>query len=280
MNYPGKPYSRGPEILRMLYNHGPMSIRGLNRIIPGKMDYRRIADALARLHEGGFVVRRFDSLPKNAGHFYQLSHRKEIRAELAKVVGVPEDQLRAPQIRDQELYHSQACAIWAERFKASYPEARVIRDFQIRRDEEAQNILLNKPHAPDLIPDILIFFPKRQYEERVVIAVEIERSRKSNERVVEKLWRISTQCRLDGVLYVCDYQSITDVYRHLYNTRVREKFLRINYRKNYLMFGRDDYLLFNCNEERTNLRGWIAYLSTTSRDARRDAQFPPSAIVG
>ena len=158
-----------------------------------------------------------------------------------------------------------------------YPGVKVLRDFQIARDEEARYKLLISEHKPDLIPDVLVFFPKEDGKKRVVIAVEVERSRKANNRVTEKLWRITTKTMLDGVLYDCSYDSIATAYKHLYNSRVREKFLRVNDRKNYLMFGRHDHLLFNCNGERADLRSWIEYLLSTSTRERQDAHFPPSA---
>lgn len=67
-----KAHSRGPQILRALYEHGPMSIRGLQKILSPRMDKRRLRLAVKRLHGGGVTGGPPRHLPPNRNHL-QLS---------------------------------------------------------------------------------------------------------------------------------------------------------------------------------------------------------------
>lgn len=278
-----KPYARRIAIMRTLHKHGPLSVVGLKKIIHPPMESRRITDSLRRLYKRGYLVKRFDSLPQNVGHFYQLTYRESARAEITKLLGI-ENQLFQPQIRDQELYHSQQCAIWATKFKRFCPEAKVLREYCFLQDDQALTALLSKPHELKLKPDILLISPKGASDRPVTIAIEIECSRKTDARLEEKLRKYAKETTLDGVLYLCDWDSLPQILNRIYNSTLRSNLRVGHYSANFLMFSdglsSDDYQsisMYNADKKNVFFHDWIHFLTTHHRNLRRDSKINLSA---
>lgn len=83
-----QPGSRRIQILRALHQHGPLSLKTLKLIVNPPMTDRRIQDATRRLYEKGLIIRRFDSLPRNAGHYFQNSQRSAARRTIGSLLGI------------------------------------------------------------------------------------------------------------------------------------------------------------------------------------------------
>lgn len=270
-------YHRRAEILRLLCEHGPLSVQGLKRMLIPHMSAKGIANSLRRLRKNGYVVQRFDSLPCNAGHFYQLSCNQNVRKEISEIIGEDISEISDMPIHDQELYHSQQCAIWSHHLKRLYPEVRIVRDYRILHDEESKKALLMDLDRIELRPDIMMIFPKTETTPRLYLAIEIERTRKANKRVIDKLKKFANTTFTDGLLYICDDDSLSEIIRQLYNDNVRAKALRIAYKGNYLMLMQknfitnpDQAMMFNADLQTVSFDNWIQFLKSEKPNFRRD----------
>jgi hypothetical protein len=270
-------YRRRAEILRLLSEHGPLSVHGLKRMLIPCMSSKGIALSLNRLRKRGYIVRRFDSLPNNVGHFYQLSCNQNVRKDISNIIGMDISALDDPPIHDQELYHSQQCAIWAHHLKRLYPEAKIVRDYKILKDEESKKALLMDLDRIELRPDIMMFFPKTTTSQKIILAIEIERTRKANRRIIDKLKKFANTTFTDGLLYICDDDSLSEIIRQLYNKNVRERALRLAYKTNYLMLMQKNFItspeqamMFNADLQNVSFADWIHFLKSTERNFRRD----------
>jgi hypothetical protein len=270
---------RGQQILKLLSLHGPLSTRTLSEIIDPPMKLRRMNDATKRLFDHGFIVRRFESLPKNASNFFQLSQRRESREFIGKILGISANELLQPQFRNQELLHSELCAIWSSRLKKIFPDCRVVRDYHFADDRLAGKVLLSGKNEVELKPDILIHFGAGDLKSiTTTIAIEIERTLKTKERLFHKLRKLTSRTQLDGVIYVCGKNSIAESLRHIYKSRIVEKSHRIKqYGTNFLLFTDGSQhsdgsgpRLFNTSLKPVLLRNWISFLTSTARPLRRD----------
>jgi hypothetical protein len=87
------------------------------------------------LKNRGLIVPRFSGLPANCANYYQLSLRDDTRPILAKMLDVHPLALMEPRINDNELIHSQECAVWTKWFRMMFPEATVEREHQFKKSE-------------------------------------------------------------------------------------------------------------------------------------------------
>jgi len=275
-----KPYESGKQILKLLHEHGALSNRGILRTIwPRVVCSSSIRQSVRLLKYKGLIVDRFDSLPQNCGQFHQISLREETKPIIAKMLNVHPAELEERVVRDQELAHSQECAVWCTRFRRDFPEATVLREHHYVKEEEFKNILVLGRDDNHLKPDILMHFPKQNGRSSTTVAVEVERSRKADARLVEKLRKLSTQSCLDGVIYICSTASLLETVRRLYESRVRERAHRINhYGDNFFLFSTGQLsvdhwapVMLNSELKPISFLDWIHFLRTTSDDGRQEA---------
>lgn len=276
-------YHRRAEILGLLCEHGPLSVQGLKRMMIPHMSAKGIANSLRRLRKNGYIVQRFDSLPCNVGHFYQLSCNQKVRSEISEIIGLDVSEVIEMPIHDQELYHSQQCAIWAHHLKRLYPDAKIVRDYRVLHDEECKQALLMDLDRIELRPDIMMIFPKTATSPKIVLAIEIERTRKANKRIIQKLKKFTRETFTDGLLYICDDHSLSEIIRQLYNTNVRDRALRLAYKANYLMLMQNNFIkhpqqtmMFNADLQTVSFDNWIQFLKSEKPNFRRDAKIQMS----
>ena len=135
--------------------------------------------------------------------FYQINQSKTAREAAAMVTGAEASELIRPLLRRQDRYHDQWCEYWAWQLRRAFPTVDIVREYQINSNEIASKVLLLKQVDYELMPDFLMFLPASNGG-RVTIAFEIERTRKSDKRLLRKFKRYMEETRIDGLIYVCD----------------------------------------------------------------------------
>lgn len=270
-------HSRAPQILSLLHEYGPLSVRGLEVMIRPRITKRRLQEALLRLYEKGLVIRRFEASPFSR-QYYELSQSDMGRHEVHRLTGIAFDRLIQPYFRSQELLHNEECAFWAYYLKEVFPDADVVRDFRIKEYGDISNLLLIDEKDPEVWPDIVLYFPENFEHGSILIPFEIELSRKSDKRLYSKLRKYANGTRSDGVVYLCHKNTLADTIRGVYQKSVMKDSLRIShYGDLFLLFGdrtfQADSLeprLLNVNLETVSLKDWIHTLRTTPKSNRRN----------
>lgn len=291
---PSRPaaYSRRLQIIKLLYENGPLTAAAIQNLIQPAMQRRRVNDALMRLTDSCIITKRFHGMPLHgSGQFYQLSSKEKFRYELANCVDIAPNSFRPPLIRNQELYHSLTCAYVAESLRRIFPEAEVVRDLRLREHPIAEDILLMDPKNLETpLPDIMLCFYDSKEMNEVFIAVEVELSRKSHARIRDKLQAYTLGTEIDGMIWLCgevvSMESIMRIWRSMKNETVR----RANgYRDFFALFLEGHKPLFP--EERMatakgwscKLNDWIHILRNHEPSTRTDTLFqtkglPPAQI--
>ncbi|RYZ85272.1 MAG: hypothetical protein EOP06_16555 [Proteobacteria bacterium] len=263
------------EILLALRELGPSTIELLALVteIP-KKDLRQSIGILKRKGIVDMLVGG-DRL-----FFYQINQSKQAREEAARVLGSSAHEFIRPLLRRQDRYHDQWCEFWSWKLRRAFPRIEIVREFQINSNEIAASVLQLKQVDYELMPDFLMFLPSASGG-RVTIAFEIERTRKSDKRLLRKFKRYMEETRIDGLVYVCDSGRLSETIRSLYETKLLESSTRIrHYAENFFLFSdslsggtRPLESFFNSNAKPTSILTWCDTLCTTSRTARRDAYF-------
>lgn len=265
------PYSRRLDVLRVLLEHGALSSRGMREIIVPTISERALQYATKRLRDHKFIIRRMDYLPENVGYFFQLSQRKKYREQVSQLLGVTAESLWKPKIRNQELFHSEECAIWKHRLKQMFPNAQLIRDIDIPADPRMDRVLLPLKRKFRLLPDLILRLPKLNGNGDINVAIEIEKTRKSNRRLLIKFNKLASGTRLDGVIYINDNDALAETLRKVYCANTLKSAPRIShYGNNFMLFSNGQYAtgatepkMFNAALQNVSLREWIHFLVST-----------------
>ena len=257
-------HSRAPQILSLLNEYGPLSVKGLQTILRPRITKRRLQECLLRLYQKGLVIRRFEAAPF-ARQYYELSQADSLRKEINRLTGIPQEKLIQPYFRSQELLHNEECAFWAHYLKETFPDADVVRDFKLKDHQDICNKLLIDEANAEIWPDIVLFFPETFERKSIVIAFEIELTRKSNSRLYTKFRKYMNGTRADGVVYLCHKNTLADTLRSIFVSyqKGQQRFLN-HYPHLFILFGdrsihpeRLEPNLFNIYQEEVSFKDWV-----------------------
>ena len=277
---------RGLQILKLLKLHGPLSFRGLKAMVEPEIKDRRLHSSLARLTKNGFIRRRQERVFRGTGVFYQLRQEDEVREQIALVLKCQPDELLQPYFRSRELMHTEACALLAHRLGILFPESLLIRDFEFPSHSFAHEILLTERGDYELCPDVLMIFKSDAVGPMVSVAFEVERSRKSEQRLVSKLNKYARGTVLDGLVYVCDSKAVSVPVCQVFKAKVNPDALRINHYGEYFFLFSDEpnqlFLgktkMFNSDGMPISLEAWVTQLRSVPLVLRRNKNFQVGAV--
>ncbi|MBX9767281.1 MAG: hypothetical protein K2X47_08430 [Bdellovibrionales bacterium] len=267
---------RGPQILNLLLQHGPLSHKALLEIMEPSISLRRLQVATKRLREKGLIHRRERGLPENVGHLFELSQTKESIAVLSDILDINAERLKPGFFRSQDLLHSQDCALWFEFLKRILPDAAIVRDIHFPYNKWVYEVLRITRDHRDGVPDILVRLPTDHARKFIHIIFEIERTRKADKRLIYKLNGLSNPPRVDGVVYVCENAFVEKAIRDIFleKSLPRARFIK-HYGMNFLVFARraparesNDTSIFNAEQKHLSLCAWLNYLREVEPSAR------------
>ncbi len=228
---------RGKQILRTLFDNGPSSSATLRAVIEPRMNVRKMNGAIRRLRILGLVRNRHTSVHRYAGRFFELATGTGHRTVLSQILGIPMERFKTIPGGTEALEHWQDCTVWANRLGAIFPDAKVVRDFELARE----TVLLDRTRLigaeGELLPDILLCFPRVRADlDPVYVGIEIERTQKSRQRIGQKLRRFASQSTLDTVLYLCPRPTIGQSVARSFVVRKCSEVFRIeHFARNFLL---------------------------------------------
>jgi hypothetical protein len=97
---------------------------------------------------------------------------------------------------------------------------------------------------------------------------------------VAKLKKYADKTFVDGLIYVCDSDRLSETIRLIYRNKIVANSLRVRqYGENFFLFSDsisayDEPLknVYNSNKKLTSVDNWIDYLRNTKRNFRRDSE--------
>lgn len=259
---------RSKQVLAVVREHGPLSIRVIAQVLDPPMSVRKCQEAIQRLRQRQLIRRFAGYLPEKSGDYYALNGTKQEVREIAAALDMNPETFEACFVRGAEIKHGEQCALWAEYFRKEYPMAKVVRDWEISKHLELKDAFASLERERDLLPDILVCFPKTSTSERVLIAIEIERTLKKRNRLLAKIKSLAMQTELDGVIYVCGGFEIGEALRSAFSKASLSKSRRVgSYAPDFLLFSTFDALagkigprFVNTNLEVRSIGNWIDLL--------------------
>lgn len=269
----------GKDILRLLAEYSPLTIEMISKMLeptPRKKSVRKAVGVLRKRELVDMVVGNGKTF------FYQLHqsspNRKAVELKLAGNQSITQ----RPLLRKQEWVHNEWSDFWALIVKRAFPEVQIVREHDIDSHEIAKSILRHDGEELDLMPDLLLIFPATSADQqKVSIALEIERTRKSNKRIQRKLKKYIFETHLDGLIYICDSGRLSETIRMLYEQKTIERaHKKSGYANNFFLFsdsmsaGANPLETFyNAAGQSTSLHNWIPTLRSTKMTLRRDLKF-------
>ncbi len=268
---------RGKEILGLIKESGPLTIDLLFRMLTPSMSKQNIRKSLQVLRDKNLieVVQSTTQIT-----FYMVAQGPTSRMKSAEVLGCHPDEIKQPFLRKQDWFHNQWCEYWILNMKRYFAGAKIVREGEINSDQIAMNVLGLKNQDFDLKPDFLLMIPKTETTEPVHLAFEIERTRKSEQRLIRKFKKYMGETSIDGLIYICDTGRLSETIRLLYQTKLLTHSQRQKrFGENFFVFsdsldGGGPMLsrLFNACGKPTTFEKWCGYLTSTSWAKRRDEE--------
>jgi DNA-binding Lrp family transcriptional regulator len=234
---------RSKQVLAALREHGPLSLGVLAQVLYPPMKTRRCQEVVQNLRRMG-LVRRFHSyLPECSGGYYALRKTKPELRVVAEALGAKSNDFEVCFVRGAEIKHGEQCALWAEYLKMQYPQAKVVRDWELRKHPGLAEMFAGDREERDLLPDVVLSFDRWGAQEPVLIAVEVERTRKESRRLVAKVRSLAMHTQLDGVVYVCADFEIGEALRLAFSSAELARSRRIGaYASDFILFSTFDAL--------------------------------------
>lgn len=269
---------RGKQILQTLFENGPSSSATLRAVIEPTMTVRKMNGAIRRLRVLGLVRSRHTSVKHFAGRYHELAAGQGHRTLLSEVLGIPLERFRTIPGGTEALEHWQDCTVWAKRLRSIFPDAKVVRDFELARNAELLGRTRLTAQEGDLLPDLLLCFPKVRADlEPTFVGIEIERTRKTKQRIGQKLRRFAAQTALDSVLYLCPRPKVGESVAQSFVVRKCSEIFRIeHFARNFLLIAdsrsQDTYEIHASNPfgEAIAFTKWIHFIRERRGIERRD----------
>ena len=254
-------------------------------------DPRRLRDSLARLYRQGLVTRRNHGLFGNSAIYYQIARDRRTQGEVSRFTGIDANAWNRNHPRTAELLHWEECAVFAHRLKTFLSYANVFREHEFKQHPELNEWLLGALDDPTLAkPDIVALIEPKTGGHSNLIAIEIERTLKSKERLKQKLDQYANRTLIDGVIYVCANDEIVHAVELMYRTKRIKDSLRVGHYGNlFLMFmdrdailKKDPPILFNSDFNHVELPKWLELFKQVPMSNRRNlsSHLQPSEAEG
>lgn len=275
---------RGKNLLRIIGEHGPINIDLLQRIVEPPATKKNLRKSLAALQQKDLIEKIQD------GHhltYYILSQSSPSRDRAADKLNCHPGDNKKPLLRRQDWFHNQWCEYWIVSMKRQFPDAEIIREHSIGGHEFAMNVLQIRPTDLDVRPDFLLILPGNGISKAAFVAFEIERTRKSDGRIMRKFKKYMDGTFLDGLIYICDSGRLSETIRLLYQSKLLAQSERIKrYGEHFFLFsdrldggGSQLPRLLNSAGRPVRLADWCGYLRSTQWTKRRDEQFENLGVV-
>lgn len=269
---------RAIQILDLLRNNGPLSFRTLLRLMRPSISEKKLRLALNRLILKGYILRKYERIAGGHGTYYKISHKRSDLEKVSAFLDMPIEQIVHPYFYHRNILHNEDCAVWMDTIKRNIPDAMYVRDFEFSRNPLTKKIMSLDPKDSELNPDFIYILESKDRNRPTSVAVEIEKSRKSNQRLLKKLYKYSNATHVDGVLYIYDTDCIADTIQNLFVEKILPRARRIDhYPKNFFMYLKNvdkhqvgNVFVYNMNHKMISLAEWTYYLHKTSFNHRRD----------
>lgn len=266
---------RSKDILRVISEHGPLTIDLLQKMIEPEMTKRNLRKSLQVLRKKNLIESAQSS---NQSTFYLLNQSTPSRMSSANILNCNTIQTQRPLLRRQDWFHNQWCEYWIMNMKKRLPDSQIIREDSISSHDTAMNVLQIQKTDFDLRPDFLMSLPRGPAGEPTYLAFEIERTRKSEQRLLRKFRKYMDGTRIDGLIYICDSGRLSETIRLLYQNKLLAQTQRQKrFGENFFLLsdsldggGPQLPRLFNAAGKPTSFETWCGYLTSTKWIKRRD----------
>lgn len=272
---------RARQILTLLKDQGPLPSSALQLLVQPPIKKRKLRLAISRLLKNKMIELRPVKFTGYVLRYYQIHQSSKSRKNVAKLLGCNENELSQTFYRHREYLHNDGVSLLATKLLKLFPEVDLIRDFKLYLHKDALRILQYDENIDDQKPDILLRFKNGTTQNDVWVAVELEKFRKDDRRLILKLRKFAAKSHVDGVIYFCDTKRIESAIASTFDKYVSGWARRISsYKNNFVLLGDSDLVmngsienLLKLDQETVSLKQWISTLCVNSKSERTDNSF-------
>jgi len=262
MNKRTLPYERRKQILSLLAEDAPLSRRCLARIIRPPIERRRLYDALKRLFDQKYLVKR--TLFDGALWFYQINQSECGRKRVSKILNVEAASLKQPQFTRIDPLVSDSITTWRHYFKNVFPEALILRKHQLHTDPIGSQLCKTIHEDHKFQPDLLIKFEDQNLKKPTAIAVIINPLYVNYERLLLAIKRLAACESIAAVIHICYDDMSLQALGNVQQSRIVKKSLaQKQLKENFFLISPlppsmfpDEPIFINWSSKRISIEAW------------------------
>jgi hypothetical protein len=256
---------RAMNVVRLLELHDTLSIGALHKMMDSPISSVQLRKIVAAMLKEGMLKRRHFQFFGGSQSFYQLARTDSSRSF-------------HPGVSNARLIHNDLCAFAAEVLRRTCPKAIIVRERAILQSKTLKSLLHFSDDYDDALPDVMMVIPSESGVQPIYVAVEVERSLKSNRRINKKFDKYASKTGLDAVIYLSESNCVLNGLRQRYLKRVANRAKRISHYKHHFFMTalaptRQTLAITgmkNANGDAVSLKHWLQGLSRLPLPLRRD----------
>jgi DNA-binding MarR family transcriptional regulator len=270
----GKPYGRGKQIIRELYENGPLTATGLRCLLQPPISKSGVKQALKVLRQKKLIVTSKSSLELYRKYYYQLSLTGNTRPIIGKILNLPPMALHYPVLHNHDMGNSQDCAIWCNWFGRMFPNSVVARDIHYKSDTS-----FKMPFAIDSVdwkhrPDMLMRIASQDSKREFTFAIDLHKDWMNHGKWMTKMLKLYNSGAVRGVIYFGPFRSVESLFKYIAHEQKYTQ-SRINkcFRDNFILLGTGAWsnsesapVMFGSDGFPVSLREWINTRSKTEEE--------------
>jgi len=278
-----RPAIRENQILSLLARYGVMDTRTLKMLMGASLGDSHIRHLLRNLRLKGLVHKKSHTLNKFSANYWMLKNEPILQQAALKKGGLSADDLRHKRLHWSQVPHENLCTILHASFERSIRGLWIIREGSEGFKDLPAHIISKRVRDNGYLPDMCIGVPSYDANTGFSdgsyrwIAVELDRTDRSRDRISRRMNIYSRHTNFDGLLYLTAEELKTSKkMRRLYNDDGAKEAYRIEGGKDtFLALGvapnrlfDPNQVLIKCGKHKIPLSSWIALFAFADVDRR------------
>ncbi len=290
-----KRVSKKIEILSLLARYGVMDRSSIAELMTQKVTKRWLRQVLGNLASSGLIKKGSLQIGGSPCHYWLLATDDKAIEQVSELTGIPINQFRNKSTHWSQYPHETNCTKVQASIERKLPYVWVLREASGEFRLLPEHLMTEKVREAGYLPDLCLGVPIVDSNSELDkdayrwIAVEVDRSHRSSNRLAARLNTYTRHTSFSGLLYFVPDEASLKKIESIYTTREAKKALRIKGgSSSFLASAVLSNSLFDvqkmnvkCGAGEMPLLTWLALISlreTHKRDEVMEECLPPGAL--
>jgi len=270
------------EVLDLLVRYGVLGIRTLHTLLTTPASMAQLLETLKGMEKRGLLCRLVFHPGGAPMSHWMLPYEQSAQAQALLATGLDENFLRRKAVRYSHIPHENVCTLVQASLERQMPKLRIVREATVGFEKLPSHLLSRLAKEKGYTPDICVGIPNgfsvaaQADASYRWIAVEVDRSYRSDKRIAQRLNVYTKHTAFSGLLYLMPTVGTQKTLQRIYDTRGGKDNLRLHgSSKAFLAIGTVPDSLFDvnaksvwCGTQEISLATWISLFAMNEAEKR------------